>query len=224
MKRVLAATVAALALIGFANPALAQFGSLLNVVKNRGVSGSALDVDGVLVRARDAELLTRRSADGIYAAVESQGKVADIEAKRKANAAILDPKEREAAERKLDAEVDATLASVDWDAEQKQLQTEESSARTKHLGVSLYNFALAVLRDQQVVTSGKEISTAIASNPIAGISMMGKLGEVKDATFAVSSQVGNLGRIATGIPKLMTVAKVTELPASASAAPKEAAD
>ena len=223
MKRLIALLASSVVVLAVAAPATAQFG-LPNVLRGGGASGSRADVDGFLVRARTAELLTRISADSIYAAVESQAKAEEIAARRKANAAIADPKERDAADRKLDAEVNATLATVDWDAEQKALQAQANTDRTKHLGVSIYNFALAVLKDQEVVTTGREIASSISSNPMQAVSMAGKLGAVKDSAGAIGSQMGNLTRIAGGIPKLMTVAKVTELPASASAAPMQAAD
>lgn len=110
IKRYLGMASLAAVMLAVAQPASAQFGGLMSAVKNKGVSGSAPDVNGFLVRARDAELLTRRSADGILAAVASQAKVAEIDAARKANAAIADPKEREAAERKVDSDVDASTS------------------------------------------------------------------------------------------------------------------
>jgi hypothetical protein len=225
MKRVFGILTGSLLVLAVASPAAAQFGlPIPNPMRGLGTSGSRADVDGFLVRARTAELLTRISADSIYAAVESQSKAEEILARRKANASISDPKERDAADRKLDAEVDATLATVDWDAEQKALQEQQNADRTKHLGVSIYNFALAVLKDEEVVTTGREIVSSITSNPMQAMTMAGKLGAVKDSTYAIGSQMGNLTRIAGGIPKLMTVAKVTELPASASATPMPVAE
>ena len=40
------------------------------------------------------------------------------------------------------------------------------------------------------------------------VSMVGKIGALKDATWSLVAQMGNLSHITTGIPKLMTAAKI----------------
>jgi hypothetical protein len=222
MKWIGGVVIAGLALV--ASPASAQFGGLRNMLPMGGMSAPARNVDGFLERAEQAELLTRISADAIYGAVESEADAAAVAAARKANAAIVDPREREAAERKLDAEVTATLATVDWDAQQQRMQANMDAERNHHLGVAIFNFMLAVLKDEELVATGKSMLGSIGANPMQAVALVGKLGALKDATWALASQMGNLSHIATGIPKLMTVAKVDQLPASASEAPRSASD
>ena len=47
----------------------------------------------------------------------------------------------------------------------------------------------------------------------------GKLVRVKDAVGAVGGQMGNLGKIAMGLPKLMSAAKLQALPTSSADKP-----
>jgi hypothetical protein len=116
------------------------------------------------------------------------------------------------------------LATVDWDAEQQRMQADVDAERNHHLGIAIYNFMLAVLKDEQLVATGKGLLGSIGANPMQAMAMVGKLGALKDATWSLASQMGNLSHIATGIPKLMTVAKVDQLPASASETPRSASD
>jgi hypothetical protein len=49
---------------------------------------------------------------------------------------------------------------------------------------------------------------SIGANPMQAVSMVGKIGALKDATWSLVAQMGNLSHITTGIPKLMTAAKI----------------
>ncbi len=102
-----------------ASPANAQFGGLK--LPGRSFSG-APDIDGFLVSTEAARELTRRSAVALLVAITKHDEALRIAEEQKAAEAITDPKEREAALRKVETDADAQLAAVDLDTTSRKLE------------------------------------------------------------------------------------------------------
>lgn len=223
----LCAAVACAALL--AQPAMAQFGGLgglggMKMPSMGGGGGGGADIDGFLITTLQAEELVRRSSLAVLDAVGSHEKVLALRENAKAAAAIPDPKEREAAMRRVDADAQAQLAMVDYDAKAKELEGSVSADQRRQLGAAIYNLFLGILKDKEAVQRGQALTQSLASNPMGMAMQGGKLLRVKDAAGSIGGQMSNLLKIAGGLPKLMSVAKLNALPTSSSDQPKDVSD
>lgn len=214
--------LAVVAALATTMPAGAQIGGL----KLPGVpgplhqnAGASPDIDTFLLSTEQARELTRRSAVALLFAVAKHEDAVKIQEEQKAAEAITDPKEREAALSRVSDDASAQLAAVDYDAKSKELEASASAEQRKAVAVSVFNLALGILKDKDVVAQGAAITQSASRNPMGMAMQGGKLIRVKDAVGAVGGQMGNLGKIAVGMPKLMSAAKLQALPTSSSDKP-----
>lgn len=214
--------VAVVTALATAMPASAQIGGF----KLPGVpgvpqqnAGAAPDIDAFLVSTEQARELTRRSAVALLFAVANHEVAVKIQEEQKAAEATTDPKEKEAALRRVSDDAAAQLAAVDYDAKAKELEASASADQRKQLGAAVFNLALGILKDKDVAAQGAAITQSASRNPMGLATQGGKLIRVKDAVGAVGGQMGNLGKIAVGLPKLMSAAKLQTLPTSSADKP-----
>ena len=219
MKKVLV-FVSAAVLLGFAPiEANAQFGGLLGGPKSTSTT-SAGDVDGFLKTAEEAEGLIRKSADTLFKAVATKGELDAHADKMKAANAVADPKEKEAAIKKASDDQQAQLAKVDFAAKAETAKTAMDAKQKAQTGAAIYNFILGMLKDKELLDRGQGLISSISGNPAA----MTKVTKVKDVMSSVSSQMGNISTIATGIQKLSSAVNLEALPTKTTDQPKAVAD
>lgn len=209
-----------------ATPAFAQFGGLkLPAVPAKPATPAANaaavpSIDQFLVTTEQARELTRRASVLLLKAVANHEDWVKIDEEQKAADAVTDPKEREAALSKVQADANAQLASVDFDAKAKEMEGHISEEQRKELAAAVFNLALGILKDKDVVLQGTAITESTVKNPILLATQGPKLIKVKDAVGAIGGQMGNLGKIAVGLPKLMSAAKIQALPTSSADKPQ----
>ncbi|WP_297509219.1 hypothetical protein [uncultured Caulobacter sp.] len=208
------------ALLLLSSQAHAQLGALISKVPSLGnrSSGSG-DVNGFLASAQKAEALTRISAVSLLESISSKEEAAALRARATAAEAVSDPKEREAALRQVSTDVTAQLAATDFASKSKELEGKATEAQRRQIGASVYNLALAILMDRQAIEQGR----GLLNNPMS-LAQGGSILKAKDAFSAVGGQMANLTKIGLGLPKLMSVGRLSALPTSAADAPKSVAD
>lgn len=215
---VLAATLAA----AIAPQAIAVDFGLPKLGKSNAASSGNVDADikSFLQTADEARQLTGQSALSLGQALLTKTEMEAAEAALAAANAIADPKEKEAAKAKVVTDVQAQLAKVDFDAAAKELAKANDKKKNALVGNSMFNFVLGLLKDKELASRGSALASSAASNPM----LLAKAGQVKDVLSSLSSQMGDMGKIATGLQKMATTIKSVPLPTSASAAPVAIAD
>jgi hypothetical protein len=215
---VLAATLAA----AIAPQAVAVDFGLPKLGKSNAASSGNVDADikSFLQTADEARQLTGQSALSLGQALLTKTEMEAAEAALAAANAIADPKEKEAAKAKVVTDVQAQLAKVDFDAAAKELAKANDKKKNALVGNSMFNFVLGLLKDKELASRGSALASSAASNPM----LLAKAGQVNDVLSSLSSQMGDMGKIATGLQKMATTIKSVPLPTSASAAPVAIAD
>ena len=215
---VLAATLAA----AIAPQAVAVDFGLPKLGKSNAASSGNVDADikSFLQTADEARQLTGQSALSLGQALLTKTEMEAAEAALAAANAIADPKEKEAAKAKVVTDVQAQLAKVDFDAAAKELAKANDKKKNALVGNAMFNFALGLLKDKELANRGSALASSAASNPM----LLAKAGEVKDVLGSLSSQMGDMTQIATGLQKMATTIKSVPLPTSAAAAPVAIAD
>lgn len=196
--------------LGMPLAAHAQFGGLLGGAKTNGKASG--DVDGFIKTAEEADGLIRTSSDTLFKAVATKEQIVAHEDTMKAANAIADAKEQEAAIKKAKADQQAVLAKVDYKAKAEEMKAGMDEKQKAQVSVAIYNFMLGMLKDKEVLERGQGIIASISSNPMA----ITKLIKAKDVIASLSSQMGNITNVASGIQKLVTVVKLDDMPKSAS--------
>lgn len=196
---------------------LGGLGNLVGGVTSGGGANAGQQIDDFLKTADEAHALTSKSvqilADALLTKEANDKLKADMEAAK----AIQDPKEREANIRKVEADSLAALAKIDYEKNAKVKEIENDKKKQAQVGASIYNFMLALLKDKELVEKGSYLASSVSSNPL----LITKLGKVTDVVTSISGQMGNMAKVASGLQKLSSVAKVTALPTKATDAPKE---
>jgi len=183
-------------------------------------SSNAGDVDAFLKTAEEADGLVRKSSDTLFQAVATKQQLdAHADVVKAANA-VTDPKEKEAALKKASDDQQAQLAKVDYAAKSDEMKKSMDAKKSAQVSASIYNFTLGMLKNKETMEKGQGIIASISGNPMA----ISKLGKAKDVVSSVSSQMGNISTIASGIQKLSAVVKLDALPTKASDAPRPVAD
>jgi len=178
------------------------------------------DIKTFLQTADEARKLTSQSAFALGMALLTKEQMQVAQDKLDAAKKITGTKEREAAESKVTVDLQAELAKVDYDAAAKELAKANDKKKTALVGNSMFNFVLGLLKDKELASRGSALASSAASNPM----LLAKAGDVKDVLGSLSSQMGDMGKIATGLQKMATTIKSVPLPTSASAAPIAVAD
>lgn len=205
-------------------PASAQLGGLklpgIGAGNSSADQAKGPDIDTFLKTAETADGLVRKSGEVLFQAVATKDELAAHEANVKAANVVADPKEKEAALKKAAEDQQATLAKVDFNERAKVASTNLDAQRKKQVGSAIWNFTLGMLKNKELLEQGKGVVSAASSNPMAAT----KLIKAKDVMSSVSSQMGNIGKIATGIQKLSAAVGVDKLPTKSSDTPVAAAD
>ncbi len=210
-----------LALSASYNASAFGLGGLMGGSSDSAKSGDiSKDVETFLKTADDAHALTSKSVEVLGEALLTKEEIQKNSESLAAANKIQDPKEREAAIAKHEADVSADLAKVNYEAKSKELAKSNDKKKTSQIGASMYNFVLGLLKDQELAGQGSGLISSVSSNPM----MAGKALKVKDVMASISGQLGNMGKIASGLQKLNSVIKTTPLPTSSAAAPVAAAD
>jgi len=189
-------------------------------IGKQGSGNADADIKNFLQTADDARKLTGQSAFSLGQALLTKADMEAADAALAAANAITDPKEKEAAKAKVVTDVQAQLAKVDYDAAAKEIAKSNDKKKTALIGNSMYNFVLGLLKDKELANRGSALASSAASNPM----LLTKVGDVKDVLASLSSQMGDMGKIAVGLQKMASTIKSVPLPTSASAAPVAVAD
>jgi len=192
----------------------------LGKTNSAGSGNVEADIKAFLQTADEARTLTGQSAFALGQALLTKTEMEAAAAALAAANAITDPKEKEVAKAKVMTDVQAQLAKVDFDAAAKELAKANDKKKNALIGNSMFNFVLGLLKDKELASRGSALASSVASNPM----LLSKAGEVKDVLSSLSGQMGDMGKIATGLQKMATTIKSVPLPTSASAAPVAIAD
>jgi len=192
----------------------------LGKTNSAGSGNVEADIKAFLQTADEARTLTGQSAFSLGQALLTKTEMEAAAAALAAANAITDPKEKEVAKAKVMTDVQAQLAKVDFDAAAKELAKANDKKKNALIGNSMFNFVLGLLKDKELASRGSALASSVASNPM----LLSKAGEVKDVLSSLSGQMGDMGKIATGLQKMATTIKSVPLPTSASAAPVAIAD
>lgn len=218
LPKLLLAAAVAVACGTILNAGAIDFGAL----KGAGAGSGNIDNDikAFLQTADDAHALTSKSAESLGAALLTKEEMQQHDDELAAANKIPDDKEREAAKAKVEADLQSQLSKVNYDAKAGELAKQNDKKKNAQLGNSIYNFALGMLKDKELTGKGSALVSSSAANPM----QMAKLVKVKDVVTSISGQMGNMGKIATGLQKMSSTIKTVSLPTSASAAPVSMAD
>lgn len=178
------------------------------------------DIKTFLTTAAEARKLTSQAAFSLGQALLTREDMEAATAAMAAANAIADDKEREAAKSKVDQDLNAKLAKVNYEAAAKDLAKANDKKKNALVGNSMFNFVLGLLKDKELANRGSALASSAASNPM----LLAKAGEVKDVLGSLSGQMGDMTQIATGLQKMATTIKSVPLPTSASDAPRAIAD
>ena len=187
---------------------------------NAGSGNVEADIKTFLATAGEARQLTSQSAFALGQALLTKEDMEAAAAALAAANAIADAKEKEAAKAKVEQDLNAKLAKVNYEAAAKELAKANDRKKNALVGNAMFNFALGLLKDKELASRGSALASSAASNPM----LLAKAGQVNDVLSSLSSQMGDMGKIATGLQKMATTIKSVPLPTSASAAPVAIAD
>ena len=172
------------------------------------------EVDAFLRNAAEADDLMDQSSWNMVQAVASDAVVKKLKDERDAANKIQDPKEKEAQQRKVRNDTADAAAKVDYDKASKDVEKADAKKKEK-VSYSMYNFALAVLKDTELGMRAKNLCSGVPSPAIAP-----KLPKVKEFASNISNQASNTGKVMAGIKKMMPAAGLKSLPTKASDKPK----
>lgn len=178
------------------------------------------DIKAFLQTADEAHALTSKSVYTLAEALLTKEDMQANEAKLAAAKNIADPKEREVQLAKVELEVQAQLTKVNFEAKANEMAKANDTKKNKLVGTSIYNFVLGMLKDKELAGKGTALASSAASNPM----LLSKVGQVKDVVGSISGQMGDMGKIASGLQKMGSKIKAIPLPTSASAEPVKAED
>jgi hypothetical protein len=188
--------------------------------KSSGGGNVEQQIDDFLKTADQAHGLTTKSEEILAGALLTKDETDKLKADMEAAQAVADPKEKEAAVSKVEADRQAALAKVDYPKKAKEMEKANDKKKQAQVGASIYNFILGLLKDKELVDKGSSLASSALSNP----TLITKLGKVKDVIGSISGQMDNMTKIAGGLQKLASVAKVGNLPTKTTDTPKEIAD
>jgi hypothetical protein len=208
--------IALLAGILAAAPARAGFGMPSAPKMPSGGGASVADVDGFIAAALESDALVRDSSILLGRAVIAKDRMEAITAKFKAAAAATDPQEKAAKTRDAQTDLNAELVKTDFKAVCEKDAAAWDDAKKQNVADALYNLSLGLLKDSQLVTTGKNLVSGPPNPAIAA-----RLPLVKDTVAALAGQVDSLGKLVGSTKDLVKVVKLDKLPGAASEPPKK---
>jgi hypothetical protein len=132
------------------------------------------------------------------------------ELKRQMQAAqeIKDPKEREAAISKVKENQKAELLAASENQETVGKLSQLSGEQKKLASASLYNFALAGLKDKTVIELANGVISKVQANPSAAMSYSKDISRTKDIATTLPSQVTKIVQISDNMIKLARTGQI----------------
>lgn len=204
-----------ISLLMAAGPASAQFGGL-SVSKGGGVS--VADIDAFIGKAKVAEKLVKESEVQLFKAVASKEAIAKYQAEMDAAKKISDPVEQKAKVAEIEAGVEASLKSTDFEKVKKDLQAKEDKKKSEAIKVGLNNLGLGVVKDLDLVASGPALISK-ATGGIPSPDVVSKVSEMKEVLSSLGNQAESAGKIVSAIKPLMGTVGLDALPTKASSDP-----
>ena len=201
---------------GVAHAGFPGFTDITKGVGNGGIGSGGRNtidqnVEAFLKIAGDVNDLIVASSDVLFKTVATDEDIEAHNREVKAANELADPKERNAALRKIQEEELVVLANIDYAAKVKNTDQQ----RQQLIGASIYNFTLGVMKDRLLIDIGKKWISLEDSNQIRTT----KLASVKEVIGSISSQMDSMKKIATGIKNLGVEVNLDSLPTSASDTP-----
>jgi len=173
------------------------------------------DIDSFLGAGQKAQDLTAKAVSVLFAAIASKEEVRKSNDALAAATKLADPKEREAALRKVEDDQSAALAKANYVAKAKELERSANEKQKKLIGAAFYNYSLGILKDTELASKGTNIVSSASSNPM----LIPKVMRVKDVMNSLAGQMENSKKIGTGMQQLASVVKLPAAPSSSSSEP-----
>ncbi len=206
-------------LVGF------SFGDLTKSAAGSGEgSGGNLtaDIDSFLKNSKTADKLMKNTIDELFKLVATKEELTEQNKKLKAANSISDPKERNAAVNKVHEEKEAMIKNKTANDESiKQIKKLEGK-RAKAFSGALYNFALVILKDKDLIKNGKDIIKNGSRDISSLAGSASKFNELKESVSSISDQVDSLSDLQTSLTKLAEANNIKpELPESSASKPQK---
>lgn len=181
-----------------------------------GGGATPADVDKFLADATVADALVNDASEALFKAVAAKEDVQKYNDAIAAAKQIADPKEKQAAIDKANAEIrDPALRNAKYAEQAEKLKTDADQKKKQNAASGIYNLALGALKDTELVAAGKKLVSGPPNPAIAS-----KLPSVKDSIERLGGQAQNLPKVVDSAKKLMSSVGLEALPTSASDAPK----
>lgn len=186
-----------------------------------GSAGSgATDIDSLIKVAEEADGLMKKSLELMTGSLASKEEVTKIQELKKQAATKTDSKEKAAIEQEIVKSEAAALNNVNFEkAANDDIQKMDQKQKSQ-LGAASYNFLLAAMKDQDVVSS----STDAIGNSMSNPANLSKIGRLKDLVSSLSSQAQVTSSLVTKVPKIFGAVGLKNPPAKSSDKPMEIAD
>jgi len=188
-----------------------------------GGSVSRASLDKLYALVSEAEALLDKSVNIALSMVANKDEAEKIAARQKEVEKIQDPKEKEAAMKKVQEDKIAIVAKATEKADTAKKIESLDGKQKKLFGASVYNVVLAGLKDKEAVETSKSLSAALKSNPTAAASFSNDVPRVTNIASSLPEQAKKATDLGSALTKLAKTAKVeVAVPASAADAPKDA--
>lgn len=207
------------------NAVAGPFDSMKNLASagSGGGSVSRASLDKLYKLVAEAETLLDKSVNIALSMVANKEETEKITQRQKEIEKIQDPKEKEAAMKKVQEDKIAIVAKATEKAETAKKIESLDGTQKKLFGASVYNVVLAALKDKEAVETSKSLSTALKSNPTAAASFSNDVPRVTNIASSLPEQAKKATDLGSALTKLAKTAKVeVAVPASAADAPKDA--
>lgn len=218
--------VAALVMVGQAQAGpFDKLKSLAPAVTGSQGSGDSLsgqDFEAINTLFAEADGLLQSSVTNLVEMVCNKDVAAELNRKMQAAQEIKDPKEREAAISQVKEDQTAALLAASENQETVGKLSQLSAEQKKLAKASLYNFALAGLKDKAVVDLANGVASKVQGNPSAAISYSKDIARTKDIAATLPSQVTKIVQISDNMIKLAKTSQIeVAVPETSTAPAKE---
>lgn len=209
------------------NALAGPFDSMKNLASTGSSGGGSVSratLDKLYKLVSEAEALLDKSVNIAFSMVANKEETEKYTQRLKEIEKIQDPKEKEAAMKKIEADKIAILAKATEKAETAKKIESLDGKQKKLFGASVSNVVLAGLKDKEAVETSKSLSTALKSNPTAATSFSADVPRVTNIASSLPEQAKKVTDLGSALTKLAKTAKVeVALPASAASEPIDAA-
>jgi hypothetical protein len=186
-----------------------------------GGSVSRATLDKLYKLVSEAEALLDKSVNIAFSMVANKEETEKYTQRLKEIEKIQDPKEKEAAMKKVREDQSAIVTKAAEKEDTAKKIASLDGKQKKLFGASVSNVVLAGLMDKEAVETSKSLSTALKSNPTAAASFSNDVPRVTNIAASLPEQAKKATDLGSALTKLAKTAKVeVAMPASAAAAPK----